>query len=68
MRGQAFVSFESKEAAAQAVKEVKGFPLYAKPMVSIWLTLDTPDELMLFIATFVCQNSIGLCDGEDGAE
>jgi len=32
MRGQAFVSFESKEIAAKAVKEVKGFPLYHKPM------------------------------------
>jgi len=32
MRGQAFVSFESKEIAAKAVKEVKGFPLYSKPM------------------------------------
>ncbi|KDN48582.1 hypothetical protein RSAG8_02569, partial [Rhizoctonia solani AG-8 WAC10335] len=32
MRGQAFVSFESKEAAAKALKEVKNFPLYAKPM------------------------------------
>ncbi|KAG8937018.1 hypothetical protein FRC02_008125 [Tulasnella sp. 418] len=34
MRGQAFVSFQSKEAAAKAVKEVKGFPLYGKPMAS----------------------------------
>ena len=34
MRGQAFVSFESKEVAAKALKEVKNFPLYAKPMVS----------------------------------
>jgi len=32
MRGQAFVSFENKEIAALALKEVKGFPLYAKPM------------------------------------
>lgn len=37
MRGQAFISFESKEPAAKAVKEVVGFPLYGKPMVSgIW--------------------------------
>ena len=34
MRGQAFVSLESKEQAAKALKEVKGFPLYGKPMVS----------------------------------
>jgi len=33
MRGQAFVSFESSEIAAKALKEVKGFPLYSKPMV-----------------------------------
>jgi U2 small nuclear ribonucleoprotein B'' len=33
MRGQAFVSFESAEIAKKAMKEVKGFPLYSKPMV-----------------------------------
>jgi RNA recognition motif-containing protein len=33
MRGQAFVSFADKEKAAKALKEVKGFPLYGKPMV-----------------------------------
>lgn len=32
MRGQAFVSFASKQPAAKAVKEVVGFPLYGKPM------------------------------------
>ncbi|KAM0788890.1 hypothetical protein ACM66B_002973 [Microbotryomycetes sp. NB124-2] len=32
MRGQAFVTLESKEAAAKAVKEVQKFPLYGKPM------------------------------------
>ncbi|KAF7303120.1 hypothetical protein MKEN_01275500 [Mycena kentingensis (nom. inval.)] len=32
MRGQAFVSFASAEIAAKALKEVKGFPLYSKPM------------------------------------
>lgn len=34
MRGQAFVTMESKVAASKAVQEVKGFPLYGKPMVS----------------------------------
>lgn len=34
MRGQAFLSFGDKKAAAKAVEEVKGFPLYGKPMVS----------------------------------
>ncbi|KAF5366257.1 hypothetical protein D9758_005680 [Tetrapyrgos nigripes] len=32
MRGQAFVSFESADIAHKAMKEVKGFPLYSKPM------------------------------------
>lgn len=35
MRGQAFVTLDSKDAAAKAVAEVKGFPLYGKPMVSL---------------------------------
>lgn len=33
MRGQAFVSFADAEIARKAMKEVKGFPLYSKPMV-----------------------------------
>lgn len=33
MRGQAFVSFESADVATKALKEVRGFPLYSKPMV-----------------------------------
>ena len=33
MRGQAFVSFESKDIARKAQKEVNRFPLYTKPMV-----------------------------------
>ncbi|KAJ7155901.1 hypothetical protein C8R43DRAFT_998363 [Mycena crocata] len=32
MRGQAFVSFSSAEIAKKAMKEVRGFPLYSKPM------------------------------------
>ena len=35
MRGQAFVSFESPEVAQKALKEVRGFPLYSKPMVRV---------------------------------
>jgi U2 small nuclear ribonucleoprotein B'' len=35
MRGQAFVSFESADIAKKALKEVRGFPLYSKPMVMI---------------------------------
>ena len=34
MRGQAFVSFTDPQIAKKAMKEVKGFPLYSKPMVS----------------------------------
>jgi RNA recognition motif-containing protein len=34
MRGQAFVSFSSKESAEKALKDVQRFPLYSKPMVS----------------------------------
>jgi hypothetical protein len=33
MRGQAFVSFETIDIAKKAAKEVRGFPLYSKPMV-----------------------------------
>ncbi|KAL8277906.1 hypothetical protein RQP46_009725 [Phenoliferia psychrophenolica] len=32
MRGQAFVTLDSKDAAVKAVKEVQQFPLYGKPM------------------------------------
>jgi RNA recognition motif-containing protein len=32
MRGQAFVSFADPQIAKKAMKEVKGFPLYSKPM------------------------------------
>ncbi|KAI7956793.1 hypothetical protein MJO28_003888 [Puccinia striiformis f. sp. tritici] len=32
MRGQAFVAFANQEVAAKAVKEVKGFLLYGKPI------------------------------------
>lgn len=34
MRGQAFVAFDDVGIAAKAVKEVNGFPLYGKAMVS----------------------------------
>ena len=33
MRGQAFVSLPDAEIAKKAMREVKGFPLYGKPMV-----------------------------------
>jgi U2 small nuclear ribonucleoprotein B'' len=39
MRGQAFVSFENADVAKKALKEVKGFPLYSKPMVRIFFCI-----------------------------
>jgi RNA recognition motif-containing protein len=39
MRGQAFVSFESADIAQKAAKEVRGFPLYSKPMVRMRVRL-----------------------------
>ena len=42
MRGQAFVSFSSADVAKKALKEVKGFPLYSKPMVCIPLSYLLP--------------------------
>lgn len=52
MRGQAFVSFESKEVAAKALKEVKNFPLYAKPMVRYFIAT-TPSFLTHLTPSFV---------------
>lgn len=45
MRGQAFVSFESIDIAKKAAKEVRGFPLYSKPIVWYSLELFFPDRL-----------------------
>jgi len=47
MRGQAFVSFASADNAKKALKDVRGFPLYSKPMVrgaplSSFLSLSVP--------------------------
>ena len=42
MRGQAFVSFESPEIAKKALKEVRGFPLYSKPMVRMRVCVACP--------------------------
>lgn len=41
MRGQAFVSFASPEIAAKAMGEVRGFPLYSKPMVERFSPIPT---------------------------
>jgi U2 small nuclear ribonucleoprotein B'' len=60
MRGQAFVSFASADVAQKALKEVRGFPLYSKPMVRIlshvlihWVTSEHA-----FLANLVCKNSL----------
>lgn len=37
MRGQAFVSFATPEAAKKAQREVNRFPLYTKPLVCVSL-------------------------------
>lgn len=64
MRGQAFVSFESKEVAAKALKEVKGFPLYSKPMVrSLFLLewISCADTMLSALANLICKDTIGCC-------
>ncbi|PWN33189.1 RNA-binding domain-containing protein [Meira miltonrushii] len=45
MRGQAFISFESKAPAVKAVKEVRGFPLYGKP-IQLAFARTTSDEIV----------------------
>lgn len=54
MRGQAFVTLDSKQAAAKAVKEVKGFPLYGKPMVC-----PLQRRSLLWIAHCLAQQQLG---------
>ncbi|KAG6899687.1 hypothetical protein C0993_007948, partial [Termitomyces sp. T159_Od127] len=44
MRGQAFVSFASKDSASRALRDVQRFPLYSKPMVSSPVILDVNTE------------------------
>ncbi|MCO5596115.1 hypothetical protein L7F22_050175 [Adiantum nelumboides] len=45
MRGQAFISFDSKQPAVKAVKEVRGFPLYGKP-IQLAFARTTSDEII----------------------
>lgn len=42
MRGQAFVSFADPDVAAKALREVQRFPLYSKPMVSLFKSSNAP--------------------------
>lgn len=61
MRGQAFVTLDSKRAAANAVREVEKFPLYGKPMVR-YLSLSTrrcQANFGVSPATRLCPDRVG---------
>lgn len=75
MRGQAFVSFPNKEIADKARREVAGFPLYGKPMVS-WLSESFPER---FLTVFLVLQQLSFAktksdvivrreEGEEGLE
>lgn len=59
MRGQAFVSFQSKDMARKAMKEVKGFPLYNKPMVLLLCHSQVRTDVIA--ASIVRENAVGRC-------
>jgi U2 small nuclear ribonucleoprotein B'' len=64
MRGQAFVSFPDTEIARKAQKEVRGFPLYGKPMVRADATQNTViNVLTAKAANNVRANTVG-CGGQ----
>ena len=67
MRGQAFVSFASTDIAKKAAKEVRGFPLYSKPMVR--RPSDRPFRLTKAStkANIVCEISVRHCRAEVGS-
>lgn len=60
MRGQAFVSFENAEIAQKALKEVRGFPLYSKPMVRTHAIL-LCNHANLRLANFFCAHAVRRC-------
>jgi len=64
MRGQAFVSFADPQVAKKAMKEVRGFPLYSKPMVCCYYFLSIV-AMLIFVAwvsaNFVRKDTIGRC-------
>ena len=67
MRGQAFVSFASTDIAKKAAKEVRGFPLYSKPMVRC-----SRDPFLLIYqavhsANIVCEVSVRCRSEEAGS-
>ncbi|KAI3626023.1 hypothetical protein CBS9595_001384 [Malassezia furfur] len=49
MRGQAFVSFKSRDVAAKAMREVNGFPLYGKAM-RITFAKSKSDSVVRYLA------------------
>lgn len=57
MRGQAFISFENVEIAKKALKEVRGFPLYSKPMVRLFVLLYSA-RANLAVANLVCEDTV----------
>ena len=65
MRGQAFVTLDSKRAAANAVREVEKFPLYGKPMVRPPVSLSSLAHARLLTqatappATRICEDRVG---------
>jgi hypothetical protein len=73
MRGQAFVSFADPQIAKKAMKEVKGFPLYSKPMVCCLHFFIKNSNLLTdrvcwayYIANIVCEVTIGRSGEEAG--
>ena len=64
MRGQAFVSFASADIAQKALKEVRGFPLYSKPMVRQGVLLQARMVLMPGVANIICTDTLR-CSGEE---
>ena len=67
MRGQAFVSFDNAEVAKKALKEVRGFPLYSKPMVSVAFVLGELLVLTCMLANIICAVTIRCCGQEVGS-
>lgn len=65
MRGQAFVSFADADVAKRALKEVRGFPLYTKPMVC-GESARSSACADAAAANIFCEDTIGRCREEAG--
>lgn len=71
MRGQAFVSFPSADIAKKALAEVRGFPLYSKPMVCIVQNVRfycSSDEALPPTANIICPDTLRCCSEEGGCQ